>query len=98
MRLRDQLTSDFAGLLLDSVKDNGWLTSVTNDAGIYRGKMNRKGIGQLRVHQLLRLLVALSYHYSRRSDKLFMALWWKLGLMIEDMADSDSYYDFVDDL
>lgn len=97
MKLRDKLTSDFAGLLLDNVRNNGWLTCVSNDASINRGKMNRRGIGQLRLHQVLRLLVALCHHSSRRSEKLFMALWWKLGLMILAMSDNEHYYDFVDE-
>ncbi len=96
MKLRDELTSDFAGLLLDSVRDNGWMTCVSNDAGINRMRMNRKGIGQLRVHQMLRLLVVVCYHSSRHSDKHFLALWWKLGQQIVAMADSDSYLDFVE--
>lgn len=97
MRLREKLTSDFVGLLLDSVKDNGFLTCVSEDAGINRRKMNRIGLGQLRVHQMLRLLVAMSHHCSRRSEKMFMGLWWQLGLMIMDMSDNETYYDFVDE-
>ncbi len=97
MKQREKLTSDFAGLLLDFVKDNGWLTAVSDDAGINRKKMTRKGIGLLRVHQLLRMLVALCYHSSRRSDKLFLALWWELGRIITALADGMDYYDLVDE-
>ena len=96
MKLRDELTIDFAGLLLDSVRDNGWLTCVSNDAGINRVHLNRKGIGQLRVHQVLRLLVVVCYHTSRHSEKLFMAIWWRMGQRIMAMADSDNYFDFVE--
>ena len=97
MKLRDKLTSDFVGLLLDSVRDNGWTTCVSNDASINRKYMNRAGIGRLRVHQLLRLLVALCHHSSRRSEKMFLGMWGKLGQMIVAMADSEHYYDFVDE-
>ena len=97
MKLRDELTSNFAGLLLDTVNDNGLKTCVSDDAGINRTKTNRRSIGQLRVHQLLRLLVALCHHCSRHSEKLFLAMWWKLGLMIVAMADSEHYFDFVDE-
>mgnify|MGYP006916090441 CR=1 FL=1 len=98
MRLRDELTSDFAGLLLDTLDGNGLKTCVSDDASINRKRMNRRGIGQLRVHQLLRLLVALCHHCSRHSEKLFLGVWWKLGLMIVAMADSEQYFDFVDDV
>jgi hypothetical protein len=97
MKLREKLTSDFAGLLLDTVKDNGWLTCVSDDASINRRRMNRKGIGQLRLHQVLRLLVALCHHCSRHSEKQFLGLWWKLGLMIAAKADNENYFDFVDE-
>ena len=97
MKLRDELTSDFVGLVLDEVRDNGWLTSVSDDACINRKRMTRKGIGLLRVHQLLRVLVALCHHSGRRSEKLFLHLWWKLGMTIMTMADSEQYYDFVDE-
>ena len=97
MKLRDELTSDFAKLLLDTMEDNGLKTCVTNDAVINRKKMYRRGIGMLRVHQLLRLLVALCHHSSRRSEKLFLSMWWKLGMLIVAMAESEHYYDFVDE-
>ena len=97
MKLKDKLTGDFVGLLLDSVRDNGWTTCVSNDASINRKHINRAGIGGLRVHQLLRLLVALCYHCSRRSEKLFSGMWWKLEQVIVAMADSEHYYDFVDE-
>ena len=97
MKLKSELRSNFVGLLLDEVKDNGWLTCVSDDACINRKQMTRKGIGMLRVHQLLRLMVALCHHSSRHSGKRFMALWWKLGLMVIAMADNDHYYDYVDE-
>ena len=98
MRLRDKLTSDIAELLLDAMRNNGWLTNVTDDAGIYRKKMNRRGIGQLRVHQLLRLLVALCFHSSRRSRLIFIQLWAKMGQIISEMADdADRYDEFLKD-
>jgi hypothetical protein len=87
MLLREQLTRDFAGLLLDSIRDNGLKTSVSDDAGINRNSLNRKGLAEMKLHQLLRLLVALCHHQSRFSAQTFFKLWMKMGKVIYQMAD-----------
>lgn len=89
MKRRDFLTSEFTAMLLSQIRDNGFLTAVSNDASINRTKMNRTGFAKLRVHQLLRILVALSFHLSRRSPKAFLAMWWQLGLLIQAMSEDD---------
>lgn len=96
MLLREQLISDFVGLLLDSVRNNGWLTHVSDDAGINRKKMNRKGLASMPLGTILRLILALCHHLNRRSPKDFMALWWKLGLVIQIMED-EHYWDLIDE-
>jgi hypothetical protein len=91
MLLREQLTSSVSGLLLENIRDNGWLTAISNDAGINRSKLNKRGLAKMPLDQLVRLLVAISYHNSRRSSKMFYSNWCKLGQFICQV--SENHYD-----
>ncbi len=96
MLLREKLTSDVAGLLLDSIRDKGLTTAVSEGAGINRKYFNRRGLSKLTMPRLLRLLVALCFHQTRRSEKVFWAMWWKIGTIIIQMSD-DHFYDMCDE-
>lgn len=76
-------------MLLGKIRDNGFLTAVSNDASINRTQMNHTEFAKLRCYQLLRILVALSFHLSRQSPKAFLTMWWQLGLLIQAMSEDD---------
>jgi len=44
MLLREQLTSEFVGQVLDDMKNNGWLTQISDEVGVNRRELTRKGL------------------------------------------------------
>lgn len=91
--LREKLAREFAGVVIDKVRNNGWLTEVSEDIGINRREFNRKGLADMRLHRLLRILIALEW---RLNPKGFMKLWLSLGSMIVEMAEYH-YDEFCDE-
>ena len=71
--LRDELTSDVAGFILEYLRSvKGRLTEVSNLSGINRREINRKGLSKMRMSRLMRLvytmqLVMPPYKCGRRS-------------------------------
>ena len=96
MLLRDLLTNEFVRLLIDSVKDNGWLTQISDEVGIGRGEFSCRGLANMKLHRVLRLLVGVCEHHCRRSPREWFVLWAQLGKVVYDMAD-DHYYEMIDE-
>lgn len=93
MKLREQLVSDFAGIVIGTVKDNGWLTHISNEVGINRREFNRKGMSKMKLHRLLRILTALAW---RMPWKRFRGVWMTLGEIIYEMG-NDHFPEFCDE-
>ena len=74
--LREDLASDFAGTILDSVKENGLLRTISEDVGINRSEFNRKGIAGMKLFRVLRILVGLAFYME--PDR-WMKCWRLLG-------------------
>jgi hypothetical protein len=61
MILREKLASDFAGIILGVVRNNGWLTEISDTVGINRKHFCRKQMSVMQLHRLLRILTALAW-------------------------------------
>ena len=96
MLLREQLTSEFVGQVLDDMKNNGWLTQISDEVGVNRRELTRKGLADMKLSRALRLLVGLCDHQCRRSYSQWYELWMQLGRIILDMAENH-YYEMVDE-
>ena len=61
MMLKQQLTSEVAGIILDHVRETkGRLTLISDATRINRKHFTVRGFSQLRVHQMLRIVYALA--------------------------------------
>ena len=59
-QLKDQLTSEIAGIILRYVRNRkGRLTEISNDSRINRKEFNVRGFANLKLHRLLRVIYAL---------------------------------------
>lgn len=85
--------SDFAGIILGSVKNNGWLTEISDEVGINRKEFNRKRLAKMPLHRLLRILTGLAW---KMSWSKFSIVWIALGKLIFDMGDQQ-FYEFCDE-
>jgi hypothetical protein len=88
MLQRELLANDFAEKILDSVKDNGWLRSVSEDIGINRREFSQEGISNMKLRRVIRILVSLAFHLD---PKRWHRLWTYLGSLIYEME--ESHYD-----
>ena len=88
--LRDELTSDVAGIILESLRSvKGRLTEVSNLSGINRRELNRKGLAKMRMNRLMRLVYAMLLIMSpKKSD----AMWQKI---LEKVREYANYYDYI---
>ena len=88
--LRDELTSDVAGVILESLRSvKGRMTEVSNLSGINRRELNRKGLSKMRMNRLMRLVYAmLLIMPSKKSD----AMWQKI---LEKVREYANYYDYI---
>lgn len=93
MLLREKLASDFAGIILGVVRNNGWLTEISDTVGINRKHFCRKQMSVMQLHRLLRILTALAWKTSKPQ---FFYIWIKLGKLIYEMGD-ENFYEFVDE-
>ena len=91
--LREQLARNVAGVILDSVKDNGLKRKISEDIGINRREFNRKSIAGMKLHRLLRILVGLAFYMGidRWED-----LWMQIGSYIFEISEF-CYFDFCDE-
>lgn len=59
-KLKDQLTSEVAGIILRHVRTpKGRLTEISDDSKINRKDFNVHGLSQMKLHRFLRILYAL---------------------------------------
>jgi hypothetical protein len=88
--LRDELTSDVAGIILENLRSvKGRLTEVSNLSGINRRELNRKGLAKMRMNRLMRLVYAmLLIMPPKKSD----AMWQKI---LEKVREYANYYDYI---
>ena len=88
--LRDELTSDVAGIILESLRSvKGRLTEVSNLSGINRRELNRKGLSKMRMNRLMRLVYAmLLIMPPKKSD----AMWQKI---LEKLREYAKDFDFI---
>ena len=88
--LRDELTSDVAGIILENLRSvKGRLTEVSNLSGINRRELNRKGLAMMRMNRLMRLVYAmLLIMPPKKSD----AMWQKI---LEKLRDYAKDFDFI---
>ena len=60
-KLKDQLTSEVAGIILRHVRTpKGRLTEISDDSKINRKDFNVHGLSQMKLHRFLRILYALN--------------------------------------
>jgi len=88
MLLREQLVSDFSGTVLENVRDNGWLTEISDAVGINRKYFNRKGLAGMKLRCVLRILAGLAWKMTWTE---FSYVWMELGRQIYDMGDQQFY-------
>ena len=93
MLLREKLTSDFAGIILGSVKNNGWLTEISDGVGINRRDFNRRRLSKMPLHRVLRILTGLAW---KMTWLRFSILWMALGKLIFAMGDQQ-FFEFSDE-
>jgi hypothetical protein len=88
--LRDELTSDVAGIILENLRSvKGRLTEVSNLSGINRRELNRKGLAKMRMNRLMRLVYAmLLIMPPKKSD----AMWQKI---LEKVREYAKDFDFI---
>ena len=53
MILREKLASDFAGIILGVVRNNGWLTEISDTVGINRKHFCRKQMSVMQLHRIM---------------------------------------------
>lgn len=85
-KLKTQLTSEVAGIVLEYVKaKKGRLTWISEVTGINRREFNRHGLAKMKFHRLLRILYALSLCMDEEVFKEFMT---EISDTILDYADA----------
>ena len=93
MLLREKLTSDFAGIILGAVKNNGWLTEISDGVGINRRDFCRKKLATMQLHRVLRILTGMAWKMSWLK---FSIVWMTLGKLIFKMGDQQ-FFEFADE-
>ena len=88
--LRDELTSDVAGIILENLRSvKGRLTEVSNLSGINRRELNRKGLSKMRMNRLMRLVYTMTLVMPpNKSD----AMWQKI---LEKLREYAKDFDFI---
>lgn len=88
--LRDELTSDVAGIILECLRGvKGRVTEVSNLSGINRREINRKGLAKMRMNRLMRLVYAMVLVMPpKKSD----AMWQQI---LEKVREYSDYYDYI---
>lgn len=94
MLLREQLVSDFTGTILGSVRNNGWLTEISDAVSINRKDFNRKQLSKMALHRVLRILTALAW---KMSWTRFFIIWTALGKLIYNMGDQQ-FFEMCDEM
>lgn len=94
MLLRDKLVSDFVEIILDSVKNNGWLTEISDAVGINRNKFTPDKMSRMKLFCVLRILTGLAWQMSQEQ---FSTLWMALGKLIFEMGEQH-YFEFCDEM
>ena len=88
--LRDELTSDVAGIILEYLRSvKGRMTEVSNLSGINRREINRKGLSKMRMNRLMRLVYTMTLVMPPKASE---AMWQKI---IEKVREYVDYYDFI---
>ena len=88
--LRDELTSDVAGIILESLRSvKGRMTEVSNLSGINRREINRKGLAKMRMSRLMRLVYTMQLVMPPYKSE---AMWQKIIEKVREYAD---YYDYI---
>ena len=89
MKLKQQLTHEVAGIILDTVREKkGRLTEISDLCRINRKHFNVKGFSQLRMHQLLRVVYALAVVLNYEDYRDMMA---RIARTIESYSDEFDY-------
>ena len=94
MLLREKLVSDFAGIVLGCVKNNGWLTEISETVGINRKQFNRKQLAKMKLNRVLRILTGLAWKMSWLK---FSIVWMALGKLIYKMGDQQ-FFEMCDEV
>lgn len=88
--LRDELTNEVAGIILQYLRDvKGRTTEVSNLSSINRREINRKGLVKMKMNRLLRLVYTMLLIMPPQSSE---AMWQDILKKIREFAD---YYDFI---
>lgn len=88
-KLKDQMTSEIAGIILQHVRNHkGRLSEVSDDCRINRREFNVRGISKMKFHRLLRifydLLLILTYaEFTKMMEEIINTL--------KDYADEHDY-------
>jgi len=88
-KLKDQLTSDVAGIILRYVRSHkGRLTEISNDSRINRREFNVRGFSRMKLHRILRILYAL---YLDLSYAEFVKMMEEVRTTLTDYGDDYDY-------
>ena len=89
MKLKQQLTHEVAGIILDTVREKkGRLTEISDLCRINRKHFNVKGFSQLRMHQLLRIVYSLAVIMRYEEYRAMME---QISRTIENFSDNYDY-------
>ena len=80
MKLKEKLSSECIGIILDAVKEKCRKTILGDECGINRKYFNRKMFRLLRFHRVVNLLYSMSSWMSREEfvevgEQLFGKIW-----------------------
>ena len=92
MKLKEKLSSECIGIILDAVKEKCRKTILSDECGINRKYFNRKMFRLLRFHRVVNLLYSMSSWMSREE---FVEVGKQLFGKIWDFCSKydDEYYD-----
>ncbi len=87
--LKDQLTSEVAGIILDRVRESkGRVTEISDLCRINRRELNVRGLSRMKLHRLLRIVYALAVVLRYEEYRDMMA---QIARTIESYSDEFDY-------
>lgn len=88
-KLKDQMTSEIAGIILRYVRNRkGRLSEVSDDCRINRREFNVRGLSKMKFHRLLRIFYDLFLIMSLAE---FVKMFEEIHNTLKDYADEHDY-------
>jgi len=87
--LKDQLTSEVAGIILDRVRESkGRVTEISDLCRINRRELNVRGLSRMKLHRLLRIVYSLAVIMRYEEYRAMME---QISRTIENFSDNYDY-------